>query len=66
MPDNGNCEFDVEPDCLIFITKTNGDHIEIGPHAGAAVHLGQTAAKNLAYLINGGKTLTIEIKEKVV
>jgi hypothetical protein len=40
-------EFDVPADCMVFTTKTNGDHITIDK-----VHLGQEAASNLASLIN--------------
>lgn len=58
-------EFDVGVDQIEFRTKTNGDYIEIGPHNGAPIHLGQEAASNLANLINGGEILTVVIKKKV-
>ncbi len=57
-------KFDVEPDQIVFSTRTNGDHIEIGPHNAPPVQLGQQAATNLANLINSGETLSIEIKAK--
>lgn len=57
-------KFDVEVDGIVFTTKTNGDHIEIGPHNASPLHLGQEAATNLANLINGGETLSIVIKAK--
>ena len=57
-------QFAVGVDCLIFTTKTNGDHIEIGPHNVAALHLGLEAATNLASLINSGEILTVIVKKK--
>jgi len=58
--------FDIGVDQIELRTKTNGDHIEIGPHNAAQLHLGQEAATNLANLINSGQTLTVEIKAKEV
>ena len=57
-------EFDVPPDCMSFLTFTNGDHIEIGPHNRPPVHIGSEAAANLASLINTGDILTVIIKKK--
>jgi len=57
-------EFDVGADQIELRTKTNGDRIEIGPHNGFPVHLGQDTASNLANLINGGEVLTVTIKKK--
>jgi len=57
-------EFEIGVDQIELRTKTNGDHIEIGPHNAAPLHLGQEAATNLASLINSGQTLTVEIKVK--
>ena len=58
-------EFDVSPDTIVLTTRTNGDHIEIGPHNMPPVHLGQAAAANLASLVNSGDVLTVIIKKKV-
>lgn len=52
-------KFDVEPDCIIFTTKANGDQIRI-----TNTNLSRENAANLASLIGGGKTLTVEITEK--
>lgn len=57
-------KFEIGVDQIELRTKTNGDHIEIGPHNAAQLHLGQEAATNLANLINSGQTLTVEIKAK--
>ena len=58
-------EFDVSPDTIVLTTRTNGDHIEIGPHNMPPVHLGVEAAANLATLVNSGGILTVTIKKKV-
>lgn len=52
-------EFEVGEDCIMFTTKANGDQIRI-----TGVDLSQENAANLASLIGGGKTLTVEITEK--
>lgn len=56
--------FEIGVDQIELRTKTNGDHIEIGPHNAVQLHLGQEAATNLASLINSGQTLTVEIRAK--
>lgn len=52
-------EFEVGEDHIIFTTKTNGDQIRI-----TNVNLSPKNAANLASLIGGGKTLSVEIAEK--
>ena len=53
------CEFHVEHDQIEFKTATNGDFIEI-----RKINMDQNAAAALAWLINAGDHLTIEIKLK--
>ena len=55
---NDNVEFTVGEDGIQFNTKTNGDTIRM-----TGIHLSDEAAGGLAYLINKGVTLKIEIKE---
>jgi len=53
-------EFDVLPEAINFLCSANSDRVNFGK-----LELSQEAATNLATLINGGKTLTVIIKEKV-
>jgi hypothetical protein len=53
------CETDIQPDMMIFTTRSNGDRIEI------RCALGATNSANLATLINSGETLTLIVKKKV-
>jgi len=56
-------EFDVPKDCMVFITRTNGDQIVI-----KRVHLGPENAANLANLINtpdGVLRVTVKRKDEV-
>jgi len=55
---NDNVEFTVGEDGIQFNTKTNGDTIRM-----TGLHLTDANAGGLAYLINKGVTLKVEIKE---
>jgi uncharacterized protein (DUF934 family) len=49
--------FTVLADQIMFMTRSNGDHIEMRNH------LTEEAAANLAALINSGKELEVRIKK---
>lgn len=53
--------FVVDHDQITFSTRTNGDRITIS-HA----NIGQDAAAALAWLINNGSKLEIQIKKVVI
>lgn len=53
-----NCEFEVGPDCIVFITRSNGDRIEL-----KGFDLDAENAANLATMINEGMNVKVELKE---
>ncbi len=52
-------EFDVSEDSIEFTTKTNGDSIRMH-----GLHMTKETAGALAYMVNSGSILEIEIKVK--
>ena len=52
-------EFDVGEDGIEFTTKTNGDNIRMH-----GLHMTKEIAGALAYMVNSGMVLDIEIKIK--
>ncbi len=52
-------EFDVGEDGIEFTTKTNGDSIRMH-----GLHMSKETAGALAYMVNSGSILEVEIKIK--
>lgn len=53
------CVFIVKPDQIVFTTRTNGDHISLDK-----IHIDSSNGADLAWLIQEGVDLRVEIKEE--
>ncbi len=54
------CEFEVGEDQIIFVNRTNGDHIKLD-----GMHLVPEQAANLAWMIQSGCAIRVEFQEVV-
>ncbi len=59
MQIENEAKFDVDEDGIEFTTKTNGDSIRMH-----GLHMSKETAGALAYMVNSGSVLEIEIKVK--
>ena len=59
MEIENEAKFDIDEDCIEFTTRTNGDSMRI-----RGIHMSKESAGALAYMVNSGKALEIEIKIK--
>ena len=57
---NEVCKFDVGADQIQFRTQTNGDSVSIG-----RIHLTQEQATSLAFLVNSGEDVVLQVRIKV-
>lgn len=59
MEIENEAKFDAGEDCIEFTTQSNGDRVRIHN-----VHMSKECAAALAYMVNSGQILEIEIKVK--
>ena len=59
MEIENEAKFDIGEDCIEFTTRTNGDSMRLH-----SIHMSKEHAGALAYMINSGEILEIQIKIK--